>query len=217
MTRAKVCGLTREADVDAAVDAGADALGFLVDVPVDSPREIPVERAAELAARVPPFVTTVLVTMQETPGRALGLAADAGVDAIQLHGGLGVGDLAYVKANFDGALLAAVDAANPEEAARVAGVVDAVLLDSLDAAGAGGTGETADWPATADVARDLDVPVLLAGGLTPDNVAEAVGVVAPYGVDVASGVEARGGEKDNDAVRRFVRNAEHGDAEVVTP
>lgn len=216
MTRVKVCGLTREEDVDAAVDAGADALGFLVDVPVDSPREISPARAAALVARVPPFVTTVLVTMQRTPGRALDLAAETDVDAIQLHSGLGVGDLSYLTANFDGTLLAAVDAAEPDDASRVANVVDAVLLDSLDTEGAGGTGKTADWPATADVARDIDVPVVLAGGLTPENVAEAVDTVDPYAVDVASGVEARGGEKDHDAVRAFVANATQRE-EVVTP
>ncbi|MFC7167739.1 phosphoribosylanthranilate isomerase [Halospeciosus flavus] len=209
MARAKICGLTREADVAAAVDAGADALGFLVDVPVDSPREISPARAADLVDAVPPFVTTVLVTMPETPERAVDLVERTGVDAVQVHGDFAATDLASLVARVEARVLKTVDAANPERARRYNGIADALLVDSTDASGAGGTGRTHDWDVTADLVREVDAPVVLAGGLTAENVAEAVRTVDPFAVDVASGVESEGGVKDHTAVRQFVSRAAH--------
>lgn len=216
--RVKVCGLTCEADVQAAVDAGADALGFLVDVPVHSPREVSVDRAARLVDLVPPFVSSVAVTMPETPDRAVELADRVDPDVVQLHGDLGPSDAADLSAVLDARVVKAVDAADPDAARRYDGAVDALLVDSADAAGAGGTGRTHDWRATADLAADLDAPVVLAGGLTPENVADAVRTVDPFAVDVASGVEREGGVKDHDAVRAFVANARNaGEAASTRP
>jgi len=206
MTRAKVCGLTNEADLRAAVDAGADAAGFIADVPVDTAREVSVARAAELAAAAPPFVTTVLVTMPETPERAVELAERVQPDAVQLHDDLPVSAVEHVAANVPASVLKTVDAADPD-GARYDGAADALLVDSVDSEGAGGTGRTHDWDATRAFADGVDSPVVLAGGLTPENVAEAVATVDPFAVDVASGVERAGGAKDHDAVRRFVANA----------
>jgi len=212
-TRAKVCGLTSADDVAAAVDAGADALGFIVDVPVDTPREVSAERAADLAAAVPPFVSTVLVTMTD-PAEIPALHARVDTDAVQVYGDPDVETLEALAADLDAALVKTVDAANPDVARDYDGVADALLVDSTDAAGAGGTGRTHDWDATASLAAGLDAPVVLAGGLTPENVAEAVRTVDPYAVDVASGVESAGGVKDHDAVRAFVRNAARAGEEV---
>lgn len=204
--RVKICGLTRESDVDAAVAAGTDALGFVVDVPVDTPREIPAERAATLVDRVPPFVSTVLVTMPDDAARAIDLAESVGADAVQVHGGLAPDECGIVHdAGHD--TIVAVDAGDPDVARRYADAADALLVDSTDADGAGGTGRTHDWERTRALAASVDVPVVLAGGLTPGNVADAVRTVEPYGVDVASGVEARGGEKDHEAVASFVAAA----------
>jgi len=203
--RVKTCGITTPADRDAAVAAGADALGFIVDVPVDTPREIDPDAAADLIARVPPFVTSVLVTMPDSVGAARDLQDRTGADAIQIHGGLdpdAVAELARTEA-----VIAAVAAGDPGEARAYDGAADALLVDSADAAGAGGTGRVHDWAATRELRDDLNSPVILAGGLTPDNVAEAVRTVAPYAVDVATGVERTGGEKDHDAVAAFVANA----------
>jgi len=213
-TRVKVCGLTNEADVGAVVAAGADALGFIVDVPVDTPREITAERAADLAADVPPFATTVLVTMADAVSRVCGLVEQVKPDAVQVHGPVDPDGVADVAAAVDAAVVKTVDAADPAGARTYDAVADALLVDSSDAAGAGGTGRTHDWAATRDLARDLDTPVVLAGGLTPENVGEAVRTVEPYAVDVASGVEAEGGVKDHDAVRAFVRNASRAREEV---
>lgn len=207
MTRVKVCGITRETDRQIAVDAGADALGFITDVPVDTPREISPERARELVRDVPPFVTSVLVTMPTDPERTVELVRDVNPDVLQVHGELSAGDLAYLAAKVDAQILKTVDASNLDAAHRYDELADALLVDSTDDAGAGGTGQTHDWTATRALRDEVDSPIVLAGGLTPENVADAVETVDPFGVDVASGVEAAGGKKDPDAVRAFVRNA----------
>ena len=204
MTRAKVCGLTSEEDLRVAVDAGADAVGLISGVSVCTPREIPVSQAVSMAKSVPPFVTSVLVTMPDTPRAAGDLAAAVQPDAVQLHGA----DPADVGSISDMGIpvVAAVSVDEPDIDAY-AETADALLVDSTDESGAGGTGRTHDWDRSADLVADLDVPVILAGGLTPENVRRAVRTARPFAVDVASGVEATGGVKDHDAVRRFVRNA----------
>ncbi|UPV74906.1 phosphoribosylanthranilate isomerase [Halorussus limi] len=226
MTRVKICGLTSTDDLRVAVEAGADAVGLLVDVPVDSPREIDPQRAVEIAEAAPPFVTTVLVTMPESPDRAVELARAVEPDAVQVHGEMGVGDLAYLTASVEAKVIKVVDAGDPDEARRYDEVADALLVDSVDDDGAGGTGQTHDWDRTAEVVSTLDSPVVLAGGLTPTNVADAVRTVEPFAVDVASGVDRDGvgdetasgetvsdetpsadGRKDPDAVADFVANA----------
>ena len=203
MARAKVCGLTREADVQAAVAAGVDALGFIVDVDVDTPREITPAKAEQLIDTVPPFVTTVLVTMPDAAADAVMLAELVGADAIQTYG-LPPADLSVVINDFHGAVIPAV---SPEEVAEYGHLGYALLVDTPREEGGGGTGETHDWERTREVTADLDRPVVLAGGLTPENVAEAVATVEPYAVDTASGVEREGGVKDHDAVRAFVERA----------
>jgi len=215
-TRVKVCGLTREADLRAAVDAGADLVGAIVDVSVDTPREVDVERAADLFAAAPPGVSSVLVTMASTTGRVRELVERVEPDAVQLHG-VSPRRLLRVRSTLPVDVIAAVDAADPDAVRRYDGVADALLVDSLDDTGAGGTGETHDWERTRSAVADAETPVFLAGGLTPDNVREAVTTVAPYGVDVASGVEREGGLKDHDAVRRFVAEARRGAPDPVAP
>ena len=203
--RVKVCGLTEEDDLRTAVEAGADAVGIVSDVPVETPREVSPERARELAEAVPPFVTSVLVTMPDSAAGGAELAERVGADAVQVHGDLPPEAVGRLREAFDGDLLLAADHATAPE---YAGVVDGLVVDTVDEAGAGGTGETHDWARTREVVRDLDVPVVLAGGLTPSNVAEAARTVRPFAVDVASGVEGEvPGRKDHDAVRAFVRRA----------
>jgi phosphoribosylanthranilate isomerase len=216
MTRVKVCGVTSEADLGVAVDAGADALGFITEVPVDTPREVESGVAADLVAATPPFVTTTLVLMPETTGHAVSLAQTIQPDVLQLHADFDPEELQFVRAESSTKLVVAVDAAEPDRARELDAVADAVLVDSTTEEGAGGTGETHDWEATRDLAIDLNSPVILAGGLTPDNVAEAVSTVTPYGVDVASGVESDGGTKDAAAVRAFTRAVQRVDFERAT-
>ncbi|SEA12657.1 phosphoribosylanthranilate isomerase [Haloplanus vescus] len=208
MVRSKICGVTTEADLQAVADAGADAVGILTEVSVDTPREVAPERAADLVAAAPPFLSTVLVAMPETASRAVELAGAVTPDAIQLHGDFDETDIRYIRREARADVITAVDADDPDQARRYDDVADAILLDSTTESGAGGTGETHDWQAARDLVADLSSPVVLAGGLTPANVADAVRTVDPYAVDVSSGVEQTGGEKDHDAVRSFLRNAD---------
>lgn len=204
MTRVKICGITCLEDLDVVVSAGADAVGLIVDVPVETPREIPQAEAVELARAAPPFVTTVLVTMPDTPESTVELASRIQPDIVQIHGDVTPGDLAYLSAKIHGDVIKAV---SPDDAAQYDTIADALLVDSLDATGAGGTGETHDWDRTRALVEELSSPVIVAGGLTSENVAEAIEAVDPFGVDVASGVESEPGRKDPDAVARFVERS----------
>ena len=204
MARVKVCGFTHEADVAAAVAAGVDAVGAIVDVPVETPREVSASRAAELFATVPPFVSTVLVTMPESTQAARSLLAEVDPDAVQIHAGLPPKELGALVADGHKTIVA-IDHDDPEATAYAAHA-DALLVDSTDAAGAGGTGTTHDWESSRSLGR-LEAPLILAGGLTPANVAAAVQTVDPYAVDVASGVESVPGRKDSTAIEQFVERA----------
>lgn len=209
MTRVKVCGLTNERDRDVAVEAGTDAVGFVVDVAVDTERELDPDRAAELIDGVPPFVTAVLVTMPDSADRALDLLDVTGAGAIQLHNDLPVEAVAAVREDSAVPVLKAIDA-DRAAAERYAPVVDALLIDSRTDAGAGGTGRQSDWKRAAAITEAVDCPVVLAGGLTPQNVADAIGAVGPYAVDVSTGVEQAEGRKDHGAVRAFVAGSVGG-------
>ena len=202
-TRVKICGITEEDDRGVAVDAGADALGFVVDVPVDTTRELEPERAAELIEGLPPFVTPVLVTMPADADRAIELQAITGAGVVQVHNDLPPRAVARVSDATSARVLKAVSA-DLDQAHRYARVADALLVDSRDETGAGGTGHAHDWETTRAIGASVDVPVIVAGGLDPDNVADAVRTVDPFAVDVSSGVERREGRKDHDALRAFV-------------
>jgi phosphoribosylanthranilate isomerase len=199
-TNIKICGVTNPEDRDLAIDAGADAVGFVSSVSIKTPREIAPETAADLARTLPPFVSSVLVTMPDGVHNALSLIEQVRPDTVQIHGLTpdAIGDLSRAT---NASVIPAVTAA---DAPRYEAVADALLVDSLDENSAGGTGSTHDWDRTRDLVAEFDTPVMLAGGLTPENVARAVDVVRPYAVDVASGVECRGGKKDPDAVRSFI-------------
>lgn len=216
MIRVKICGITREADREAAVQAGADAIGVTSAVPVETPREVDPDRAAALLDAVPPFLATALVTMPEDADAAVDLVRTVGPDVLQVHGPFPADDLGSIRERTGVRVLRAVDATDTETARAAAGVADGLLVDAASETGRGGTGRTADWARAHDLRERLDVPVVLAGGLTPDNVDEAVRTVDPYGVDVASGVERTGGVKDHDAVRDFVATA-RGAMEAVPP
>jgi len=201
MTRVKVCGFTDEGDLAAAVTAGVDAVGLIAGVTVETPREISLSEAPRLAETVPPLVSTVLVTMPTDAGEARDRIEQVEPDAVQLHGldSEAIASLGDAPAD----VIAAVDPTETDLDAYAA-AADALLVDSIDAEGGGGTGETHDWERTREIVDSLDVPVILAGGLSPENVAEAVGTVDPFAVDVASGVERAGGRKDHDAVKQFI-------------
>ncbi|MFU1780608.1 phosphoribosylanthranilate isomerase [Haloarcula japonica] len=206
MTRVKICGVTDEKDRDAVVAAGADAVGVIHGVPVDTPREVNEATAERLADGIPPFVTSVLVTMPTTVQEAVRRIDSIEPDAVQVHDGLSPAELGALDSRITQNIVAVVEAGEPA-IKDYAAHADALLVDSVDADGGGGTGETHDWERTRDLVDSLDAPVVLAGGLTPESVGEAIETAEPFAVDVASGVESSGGKKDHDAVERFVRNA----------
>jgi len=230
--RVKICGHTTHEDLAASVAAGADAVGVIAAVDVETPREVSVSEAAQLFAAVPPLATGVLVTMPDSVADAVELVGRTSPDAIQVHGTLDPDAVADLRERVHVDVIAAIDAEN-EALAAYADAADALLVDTPAADGGGGTGRTHDWERTRDRTADLDVPIVLAGGLTPANVADAIAAVEPFGVDVASGVErdqvpasdasagpdvehgepdaerrdSSAGAKDHDAVRAFVANA----------
>lgn len=204
--RVKICGVTTASDRDVAIRAGADAVGFISDVPVETPRELTASEAADLVAGVPPLVNSVLVTMPEDVATARSLLERVHADAIQVHSGLSPAEIEKLGKRVRANVIAAVDVDN-EQVGDYAEAADALLVDSTDQQGGGGTGETHDWEQTRLLVEELEIPVVLAGGLTPENVREAVETVHPYGVDTATGVERSGGKKDHNAVIQFVRRA----------
>lgn len=194
MTRVKVCGITTRDELETVAEAGADAVGFVTEVPVETHRELDRDETRELVEATPPFVTTVAVTMPDDDDHAEALARETDADAVQVHNGVGV----------DGAARHAKVVERVEFDEPSSDAADAVIVDSTDAQGAGGTGETTDWEEAARFVDETTLPVVLAGGLDPSNVSRAVETVAPYAVDVSSGVE-RGEAKDDVLVENFVR------------
>ena len=193
MTAFKICGITREADAGLAVSLGASALGFVLWP--GSPRHVPLARVRAIAATMPPFVTPVGVFVDPTPAE-IADAASVGIRLAQVHG--------KVPAVSALPVLRAVHLGNSEEGLDAdVGAGEPVLLDAHDPVLHGGTGRTVDLARAAAVAARR--VVVLAGGLTPANVADAIRTVRPYAVDVASGVESAPGLKDHDKLRAFAK------------
>ena len=203
MTRIKLCGVTNEEDLQAVSAAGADAVGLITGVADTSPRSVSPGAAARLARASAPFLSTVLVTMPESVSDVTRLTERVRPDVVQIHGV----DVELAAA-IEGEVASLIVAADVSEATRFEGVPDAILVDSVDASGAGGTGETTDWSRARGLVERLSTPVILAGGLTPENVATGIERVQPYAVDVASGIEATDGRKDHQKLRSFVDNAD---------
>jgi phosphoribosylanthranilate isomerase len=199
-TRVKICGITRVEDALAAAQAGADAIGLVFYA--GSPRHVTVDQAAQIVAALPPWVTVVGLFVNAPRVEVEAVLAAVPIDLLQFHGeempaacrGYG---RRYVKA-----VRMREDVDLNVEAARYADAA-ALLLDAYVPDRHGGTGRRFDW---ARVPAALEKPVILAGGLTADNVAQAIRQTRPYAVDVSGGVEAAKGIKDATKMRAFVRN-----------
>lgn len=193
----KICGITSEEDALLAVAMDADAVGFVF---APSTRQIATGVARDIARRLPPEVLTVGVFRDEAPQRVVDIVNAAGLRAAQLHGRETVEHTKWIHARVP-VLIKAFPAGDPALERADDFEADAILVDSH----APGSGEVFDWSLAegAPIGRR----VILAGGLTPDNVAEAIDRVSPWGVDVSSGVESSPGRKDARLVRDFIRNA----------
>lgn len=207
-TRIKICGITREADLDAALYAGADAIGFVFYPP--SPRALSLELAASLARRVPPFVTRVGLFVNAAAASVQETLATVPIDLLQFHGeeeasyceqfGLPYLKAARVRPELD--LL---------EFARAYQTAQGLLLDAWVEA-YGGMGQSFDWSL---IPGDLPLPMVLSGGLHADNVVAAVTKVRPWAVDVSSGVEMSKGIKDADKIAAFIAAVRTADSRYI--
>jgi phosphoribosylanthranilate isomerase len=194
----KFCGITRLEDALAAADCGAAAIGFVF-APA-SPRAVTPEAARTISRRLPPFLLRVGVFVDLPAADVRAIAGHVGLDAVQLHGSETPADAAAAWPRVIKALARHGDLVT--QASAWAEDVT-LLVDAATGDAPGGTGQLADWPAAARLARQRRV--VLAGGLTADNVEEAIAVVRPYAVDVSSGIETRPGEKSAARMRAFAR------------
>ena len=205
----KICGMTRGGDALHAVREGATAIGFVFWK--GSPRYIEPQRAGEIAAALPATVTTVGVFVNEPVDAIRETARVAGLRMVQLHG---EETPAYME-QIDQPVMRAVTLETMVETTKTWPADTTLLLDSTDPSRRGGGRAAVDWPRAAVITRGRRV--VLAGGLTPDNIEEAIVTVRPIGVDVASGVESAPGVKDLDKVARFLANAQAAFARMVNP
>ncbi|MBI5329612.1 MAG: phosphoribosylanthranilate isomerase [Betaproteobacteria bacterium] len=207
MTRIKICGITRIEDGLAAAHAGADAIGLVF---ANSPRRVTPQQACAIAAALPPFITTVALFVNPAVDEVARVIETMRPHCLQFHGeeppefcaGFGLPWLKALRVRPGVDLL--------QSAALYAGA-QGLLLDAWSAAAHGGTGERFDW---ALIPPDLPLPVVLAGGLTPDNIAQAVHAVRPWAVDVSSGVEAAPGIKDAEKIAALIKEVKHADVAV---
>lgn len=205
-TRIKICGITRVEDALAAARAGADAIGLVFYAP--SPRNVDVAAAAAIVAALPPFVTAVGLFVDPDHGEVERALRSLRLDLLQFHGDetpqfcerFG---LPYIKAIRVRPETDLLEYARRFERAR------GLLLDAYVSGMHGGTGERFDWSL---IPADVGLPVVLSGGLAPENVADAIRQVRPWAVDVSSGVEAAKGIKDPDRIREFMSGVRDADA-----
>lgn len=196
--RVKICGITRADDAQAAVDHGADAIGLVFHAP--SPRFVTLERAAEIARGMPPFVTRVGLFVNAGADEVHATLSRVPLDLLQFHGDESPEycrqfDRPYIKA------IAMRDETEPETGFSRYGDAQGFLLDSCVAGVAGGSGQVFDW---GRIPPSRPKPLILAGGLGPENVAAAIRAVRPYAVDVSSGVEQAKGIKDAARIAAFI-------------
>ena len=206
----KVCANTSLADTMLAVDAGADAVGFVFS---QSPRQVTVQQVAAITPALPSSIEKIGVFVDSSFEAIETAVQTCGLTGVQLHFEGGEGLPAQLRNRF-GATLRILKVLHyapgmKDKAAELASHknIDAILVDSRTATAVGGTGIRFDWDEAASLFRTAGIKMIAAGGLNPDNVKEAVQKLKPWGVDVASGVEATPGRKDPDKVRAFVLNA----------
>jgi phosphoribosylanthranilate isomerase len=211
----QVAGIADAADLSAAVEGGATHIGFPLRLPVHT-EDCDERAAAALVAALPPGVEAVVITYLERADAIAALALAVGVRTVQLHGEPALDEIRELRRIAPGLALwqALVVGAAPERLLaervdRLAPLVDAFVTDTFDpASGAcGATGRTHDWSVSARLAARSPRPLILAGGLTPENVADAIAVVHPAGVDAHTGVEDAAGRKDPARIRAFAAAA----------
>lgn len=203
MLRVKICGITNLEDAALAVRLGVDALGFIL---APSPRQVSPETVRDIVRGIPPLVETVGVFVNEAPSRVREIMGFCGLDLAQLHGDESPDDCEALAPRAIKAVRLR-DESSLAAAATYRGKVRALLLEPYVKGRRGGTGTTLDWDLAARV--KLGIPVILAGGLNPENVGRAVSVVRPFAIDVNSGVEERPGRKSPALMDRLMEIVRH--------
>lgn len=210
MVRVKICGIKRIEDAFSAVRWGADSVGFLVGQRHASPDFVTPDQAREMILRLPPFITKVMVTHLHTAKEVVALADQVCPDTVQLHGEIPHNEIRELRRQRPHLRILKsfhiVDEASIEYGVPYVGIVDAFVLDSVnvETGEIGGTGLTHDWTISRRVVARYPTPVILAGGLTPENVQDAIHAVRPYAVDVNSGLKDAQGFKDHAKIHTFV-------------
>lgn len=197
-TRAKICGITRLEDALAAVEYGADAIGLVFYKP--SPRYVSIEQAATISAALPPFVSVVALFVDPTQAEVNAVLSRVRIDVLQFHGEESEVACAQYSLPYLKVIRVKTDT-NLIQYAQAYGTAKALLLDTYSEHAVGGTGQVFDWSL---IPNNLPVPIILAGGLTPENVNEAVKQVKPYAVDVSGGVETSKGIKNSVKIAAFM-------------
>lgn len=214
--KVKICGIKRIEDAKLATRFGADAIGLLVGQQYPSDDFIDEDLARNISKQCLPYVTPVLVTHLQDPRMVFKLAVYIGVYVIQLHSEFSLEAIKELKKFFEFEkrnikLVKNIHANNDifDKFNYFSDVVDAFIVDTADpiTGKVGGTGITHDWSITTKVVKSSQLPIILAGGLTPDNIANAIDTVRPYGVDVNTGLKDSTGFKDSEKMKRFIFNA----------
>ena len=212
--KVKICGITREEDLAVAVAAGADAVGFVVGV-ISSPRNLTLKKAEKLIRKVPIFVDSVAVTVTNNINSLTKIYEKLKPDILQIHGE-NLSEASIIREKIpDTPLIKALYMKTGnviKDAMEASNSFDAILLDSFVPGKYGGTGMVHDLEMSKQVKKTIEPkPLILAGGLKPENVKDAIHIVQPYAVDVSTGVESRPGIKDSQKVFEFIKNTKEAD------
>ncbi|HUI25741.1 MAG TPA: phosphoribosylanthranilate isomerase [Candidatus Kryptonia bacterium] len=211
--RVQIAGVASLDEALCAERAGADAVGFTVRLPTGVHDGLTEAKARGIIAQLPPFMTSVAITYVASAREAVELCRYLGAGALQLHGEFPTQELPMIRVGLPHLkLIRAVHVTGPEALPKARALerhVDAIILDTYDpATGRGGaTGKTHDWTVSRQIVAALRTPIILAGGLTPDNVLDAIRTVSPWGVDVHTGVEDAGGARNLSKLRAFIARA----------
>jgi phosphoribosylanthranilate isomerase len=211
MVKVKICGLMEPEDVKDTCKAGVEMIGVIVDAP--SRRSVTSKRAMEIFSLVPKSVLKVAVIVNKNVNEAVRIVQELNPDYLQTNPSMSTAELKEIKDATGVKIMAVVGVPqrveNPREiiarALEMSKVADFVLIDTEHGGAGGGTGMVHDWNVSRSIRETIDKPLILAGGLNPNNVRSAIELVKPYGVDVASGVESAVGKKDQNLIRRFIK------------
>lgn len=210
LPRIKICCIQNKEEAFTAIDFGASALGLVSEMP-SGPGPIPDERIAKIAAVIPPPIATFLLTSRTDSYQIIKHQQGVGTNTIQIVDKLQSGTYQDIRSALPGIrivqVIHVIDESSIEEAIHVSNKVDAILLDSgnpnLKVKELGGTGRVHNWNISRKIRESIDIPIFLAGGLNPENVAEAIETVQPFGIDVCSGVRADG-KLDLQKLKKFI-------------